>query len=119
MALKIGKKNEGRTVLISNIVNMQGDDYHIFMFDNNFDSFTSKKEIAEKLLDWYFPDEHEVNKHNVEDINSEFLGHLMKLPNIKGYFLFSHNSRIGYLGLSKIEWFSNKMKFDFELSFEN
>lgn len=97
--------NRYRKVLIENIVFIQGQDYWDY-----------KDEIMEKwdnpidfLLQWYYPNKHDTNWYNAKDINTPFLGNLIKISGYRGYFLFSKNDSIGYIGLSRVVEFSPKI----------
>ena len=92
----LNERNEYRHVLIDNIVFLQGDDYLQYEQDN-------PESDIDYLLQWYYPNEsREDNIYNVRDINTAFLGKLIKITGYKGYFLFSKNTSIGYMGLSRI-----------------
>ena len=89
------EKNEYRKVTIENIVFLQGDDY--LEYQN-----TEPDNDVNYLLQWYYPNEHSQDTYNARDINTPFLGKLIKIDGYKGYFLFSKNMSMGYIGLSRI-----------------
>lgn len=93
--------NAHRKVTIENIVFLQGDDYTQYEEESPADDI-------EYLLQWYYPNEHETADYMAVDINTPFLGRLIKINGLKGYFLFSKNTRIGYLGLSRVVSFESK-----------
>lgn len=97
--------NRYRMARIENIVFLQGQDYSDFE-DGVFGEWENKIDC---LLQWYYPSEHEANWYKVKDINTPFLGKLIKIDGYRGYFLFSHNSSIGYIGLSRLVEFSIKI----------
>jgi hypothetical protein len=100
---KLRESNEYRKVIIENIVFMQGDDYSQFESENDDISLTyDEKESVNRLLQWYYPTEHETSEYYARDINTEFLGDLIKIDGYKGYFLYSVNTSMGYVGLSRI-----------------
>ena len=92
------EKNEYRKVTIENIVFLQGDDY--LEYQN-----TEPDSDIDYLLQWYYPNEHSQDTYNARDINTPFLGKLIKIDGYKGYFLFSKNMSMGYIGLSRIVGF--------------
>lgn len=92
-------KNAHRKVTIENIVFLQGDGYSQYEQDRDVPNFLGD---IEYLLQWYYPDEHETGNYQASDINTAFLGKLIKIKGYMGYFLFSKNERIGYIGLSRI-----------------
>jgi hypothetical protein len=92
--------NEYKKVNIENIVFLQGDDFSQYQED-------SPSSDIEYLLQWYYPNEHSIDQYNARDINTPFLGRLIKIPGYKGYFLFSKNTRIGYIGLSRVVSFES------------
>lgn len=105
----LNESNEYRKVVIENIVFLQGDDYSQFEQDNpgiipGFDD----DECIDYLLQWFYPGEHETGEYYARDINTEFLGDLIKIKGHKGYFLYSYNTRIGYIGLSRIVEFAKE-----------
>lgn len=105
MAINLKSKNEHTKVKLINIVFLQGDDYPA-MEREIADSagWMREADIIDYLLQWYDnDDEHYMsNVYDTEDINTPFLGKLIKIKGYTGYFLFSHNARIGYAGLAKI-----------------
>jgi hypothetical protein len=102
--------NRYRSVLIEDIVFLQGQDYDKYIEDKeNAEANGFWFTPIEYLLQWYYPNEHMQTWHKAKDINTDFLGNLLKIPGYKGYFLFSHNPRLGYIGLSRIVEFSMKV----------
>lgn len=95
-----------KKVKIENIVFLQGDDYTQMENElNESDSpdscvWLSEEKVIEYLFQWYFPGEHGEDIYNAEDINTAFLGYERKIDN--DIFLFSHNTSLGYAGLSRI-----------------
>lgn len=89
--------NEYRKVTLISIVFLQGNDYSQYEQDNPDNDL-------DYLLQWYDgTDSHyEQDDYNVIDINTPFLGKLIKIDGYKGYFLFSKNTKIGYIGLARI-----------------
>lgn len=102
--------NRYRKVLIENIVFLQGDDYESYDdIKNANENLGYEWSDINYLLQWYYPDKHETIWYGVDGINTEFLGKLIKIPGYTGYFLFSKNTRIGYIGLSRVVEFSMKI----------
>lgn len=89
--------NRYRKVTLISIVFLQGDDYSQYEQDN-------PDSDLDYLLQWYDgTDSHyEQDDYSVRDINTTFLGKLIKIDGYKGYFLFSKDTRLGYMGLDKI-----------------
>ena len=93
---------------LENIVFCQGEDYEILCQDLDSDynplgsvaAWINEDKLIEYLLQWWYPGEHETSIYNAENINTEFLGYEIKIEN--DTFLLSHNTRIGYAGLSRI-----------------
>ena len=93
---------------LENIVFCQGEDYTILCQDLDPDcdiedvyaaDFT-ESHLIEYLLQWWYPGEHSTSIYNSENINTEFLGYEINID--EGDFLLSHNTRIGYAGISRI-----------------
>lgn len=105
--------NRYRKVLIEDIVFLQGYDYREFEDAREMFEMIFEDEIfdeIEYLMQWYYPNENHMQSwHSVKDLNSSFLGNLIKIPGYTGYFLFTKNSRIGYIGLSRVVEFSMKI----------
>ena len=94
------KSNEYRKVTIENIVFLQGGDYLQYERDRDVPNYLGD---IEYLLQWYYPDEyHEQDDHYAMDLNTPFLGHFIKIDGYKGYFLFSKNTHLGYIGLARL-----------------
>lgn len=97
-----------KKVEIENIVFFQGDDYTELCksLDSDYDPngfvavWINESDLIEYILQWYYPNEHERNIYNAEYINTEFLGYERTVDN--DTFLLSHNTRMGYAGLSRI-----------------
>jgi hypothetical protein len=97
-------------VHLENIVFCQGDDYNTLCqdLDPDYDPLDvyaadfTENQLIEYLLQWWYPGEHSINIYNAEDINTEFLGYEVNIDNCDDIFLLSHNSTIGYAGLSRI-----------------
>jgi hypothetical protein len=87
--------NEYRKVVLESIVFLQGDDYLQYESDN-------PDSDVDYLLQWYDAGCHETGEYYARDINTAFLGRLIKIRGYKGYFLFSKNASLGYMGLSRI-----------------
>lgn len=101
--LNLKDSNEYRKVIIENIVFLQGDDFLQYERDNPAGDL-------EYLLQWYYPGEHMTGEYYARDINTPFLGRLIKIDGYKGYWLFSKNTSIGYMGLSRIVEFKRNTK---------
>ena len=101
--IKLKEVNQYRKVKIINIVSLQGDDYNTMLNDLN-ESWLTRGDIIDYMLQWYYNDDdhYQHNVFNAQDINTPFLGRLIKIDGYKGFFFYSHDSRIGYAGLSKI-----------------
>lgn len=95
MAIQVKDSNEYKKVVIENIVFLQNSDYTQYLDD-------APDSDIDYLLNWYDSGKHETNIHDARDINTLFLGKLIKIEGYTGYFLFSKDSRIGYIGLSRI-----------------
>lgn len=93
--MEVKQSNEYKKVILENIVFLQGDDYSQYEEESPADDI-------DYLMQWYFPDEHMTSKYYARDINTPFLGRLIKISGYKGYFLFTKNTHIGYIGLSRI-----------------
>jgi hypothetical protein len=95
--MNLSERNEYRKVTIASIVFLQGDDYIQYEKDNPADDL-------EYLLQWYQDSDshYEQDDYSAGDINTPFLGKLIKIDGYKGYFLFSKNTRIGYMGLARL-----------------
>lgn len=91
--------NEYKKVIIENIVFLQGDDFTQYEQDSNVPNYMGD---VLYLLQWYYPNEHSTDEYYARDINTPFLGRLIKITGFKGYFLFTKNTSIGYIGLSRI-----------------
>lgn len=89
--------NEYKKVSLISIVFLQGDDYSQYEQDN-------PDSDIDYLLQWYDgQDSHyEQDDYYARDINTPFLGKLIKINGYKGYYLFSKDTRLGYMGLAKI-----------------
>ena len=95
-------------VKIESIISCQGEDYTQLCqeLDPDYDPMGSiaaginEDSLIEYLLQWYYPGEHDTNIYDANGINTEFLGHEKKID--QDTFLLSHNSSIGYAGLSRI-----------------
>ena len=102
--------NPGMKIDILDLGFHTGDDYTILekALDPDYDpegynsACYSEKALLEYLLEWYIdPDNHYMSSaYDVSGINTEFLGYIRIIDNM--LFLLSHNTRIGYVGLSKI-----------------
>lgn len=104
--------NRYRKVLIENIVFLRGDDFLEFLDEKErFEAIFEDEFFNEinYLLQWYHPGEHSQDWYNAKNINTELLGRLKKIEEYSGYFLFSKNTSIGYIGLSRIVEFSPKI----------
>ena len=99
--------NRYRSTLIENIVFLQGDDFRQYEEEEEFEGFGFSD--IQYLLNWYYPGEHETNWYKAKEINTPFLGNLIKIDGYKGYFLFAKNTHIGYIGLSRVIEFSMKI----------
>lgn len=99
--------NRYRKVLIENIVFLQGDDWYKYQDEEEFEGFGFSD--VQYLLNWYYPGEHAQDWYNAKEINTPFLGKLIKIKGYKGYFLFTKNESIGYIGLSRVVEFSMKI----------
>ena len=88
-------KNLYRKVILSDVVFLQGDDFTQYESDSPADDI-------EYLLQWYNGEEYATGEYYARDINTPFLGKIIKIQGCKGYWLFSKNTRIGYIGLSRI-----------------
>lgn len=86
-------------VELESIVFLQGDDYST-MLDALGDDEPSESEVVEYLLQWWYPGEHMSHEYDASGIDTEFLGYRRQIDG--DTFLFSHNPRIGYAGLSRI-----------------
>lgn len=93
--MQLKDSNEYRKVIIEDIVFLQEDGYFQYEQDNPADDI-------EYLLQWYFLGEHMTGEYYARDINTPFLGRLIKIKGFKGFFLFSKNTSLGYIGLSRI-----------------
>ena len=93
--LNLKPSNEYKKVIIENIVFLRGDDFLIYKQDD-------PKNDIEYLLQWYYPGEHSTDSYYARDINTAFLGRLIKINGYAGYFLFSKNISLGYMGLARI-----------------
>ena len=101
--MNINEQNEYKKVILENIVFMQGDEFSQFEQEHNDISLNfDEQEAVNILLDWWYPGNHETGEYYARDINTPFLGDLIKVEGIKGYFLYSVDTRIGYIGLSRI-----------------
>lgn len=98
--MNVKQFNEYKKVSLINIVFLQGDDFLQYEQDN-------PDSDIEYLLQWYDgTDSHyEQNDYYARDINTPFLGKLIKIDGYKGYYIFSKNTRLGYMGLGKITGF--------------
>lgn len=98
--------NRYRKVRIEEIVFLQGQDYSDYV-DGVMGEWEDEIQF---LLQWYYPNEnHMQNWYSVKGLNTDFLGNLIKIPGYTGYFLFTKNTRIGYIGLSRVVEFSMKI----------
>lgn len=97
----IKESHEYVKVIIETVVFLQGDDFAQYETDNPADDL-------DYLLQWYYPNEHMTNEYYARDINTPFLGKLMKIDGYPGYWLFTKNTRIGYIGLSRIVEFRHE-----------
>lgn len=95
--MNLSNKNEYRKVTIANIVFLQGDDYLQYEQDDPGDDLGY-------LLQWYQDSDshYEQDDYYAQDINTPFLGKLIKIDGYKGYFLFSKDTRLGYMGLARL-----------------
>lgn len=91
----IKESNEHVKVIIENVVFLQGDDFAQYEQDE-------PPNDLDYLLQWYYPNEHMTEEHYARDINTPFLGKLIKIDGYPGFWLFSKDIRIGYIGLSRI-----------------
>jgi hypothetical protein len=91
----LNRRNEHRKVVVENVVFLQGDDYSEYQN-------TEPDSDIEYLLQWYYLDEHGQDSYMARDINTPFLGKLIKINGYKGYWLFSKNMSMGYIGLSRM-----------------
>jgi hypothetical protein len=100
-------------VLVENIVFLEGEDYTQMCLDIDKDytvegciaAWMTNNQIIEYLFQWYFPGEHSIDKYNAEYINTGFLGYKRIIDD--NTFLYSHNTRMGYAGLSRIVGYEN------------
>lgn len=103
--MNLSDKNQYRKIKIANIVFLQGDDYLQYEQDkSNAEENGFWFTDIDYLLQWLNDDFefYEQNTYRAEDINTTFLGKLTKIKGYKGFWLFSKNTRMGYIGLSKI-----------------
>lgn len=88
--------NEYKKVIVESIVFLQGDDYTQYELEN-------PESDIDYLLQWYYPNEsRQQDEFYARDINTPFLGRLIKIPGYSGYFLFSKSYNMGYIGLARI-----------------
>lgn len=98
--MNVKQSNEYRKVSLINIVFLQGDDYLQYEQDNPDSNI-------DYLLQWYDGTDSHYGQYDyyAKDINTPFLGKLIKIDGYKGYYLFSKDTRLGYIGLGKIVGF--------------
>ena len=99
----IKESNEYKKVTLANIVFLQDDDYNQYEQDK-IRADDNKWDDLEYLLQWYDGDDnhYEQDDSYANYINTPFLGKLIKINGYKGFFLFSKNTSIGYIGLSRL-----------------
>ena len=110
MSINLKKANHYKKVEIASVVYMQGDDFYQLMtelnpeynLDHNDDS--SDEDKINYMLEWYQDEDlkYMSNWYAAENLNTPFLGKIIKINGYKGYFLYSINRRLDYIGLSKI-----------------
>lgn len=95
--MELNEKNTYRKVIISDVVFLQGDDFEQYEKD-------SPESDLDYLLQWYNGDDENniTGQYYARDINTAFLGKLIKIQGYKGYWLFSKNSKAGHMGLLRI-----------------
>ena len=102
------KDNKIMKVKIESIISCQGEDYNQLCqeLDPDYDpmgsiaAWINEDSLIEYFLQWYYPGEHDTNIYDANGINTEFLGYEKNID--QDIFLLSHNSSIGYAGLSRI-----------------
>jgi hypothetical protein len=93
--MNLSEKHPYKKVIVSQIVFLQGDDFSQYEEE-------SPESDLNYLLQWYNGDNDATGEFYSRDINTPFLGKLIKIRGYKGYWLFSKNSSIGYIGLARI-----------------
>ena len=73
-----------------------------YNLDHNDDSSDDDK--INYMLEWYqdSDDKYLSSWYDAVNLNTPFLGEIIKIKGYKGYFLYSINRRLDYIGLSKI-----------------
>jgi len=97
-----------RKVKVEHIVFLDGADYDQLCqdLDPEYDpegaiaAWLDEDKVIEYLFQWYYPGEHSIDEFNADDINTEFLGYEREVDGEN--YLFSHNTRFGYAGISRI-----------------
>jgi len=87
--------NEYRKVIVSQVVFLQGDDF------NQYEEESPESDLN-YLLQWYNGDDEVTGEFYARGINTAFLGKLIKIDGYTGYWLFSKNTSLGYIGLARI-----------------
>ena len=108
-------KNEHRKIEIANIVALQGDDYNEmceyldadYNGNSTIAAWLIDSDIVNYLLQWYQDsDSRYMSSHydayHLTVNRSAFLGKMIKVKGYKGYFLYNHDSRLGYASLSRL-----------------
>jgi hypothetical protein len=105
-------KNQYRKVSITNIVALQGYDYNEMCkeLDSDYDesgsiaAWLNDKDVIDYLLQWYQDSDncYQVSNYDAYHLNSNFLGKVVKVNGYKGYFLYNHNSKMGYASLGRL-----------------
>lgn len=91
------RNNLYRKVILSDVVFLQGDDF------NQYESESPDSDL-DYLLQWYNEDDEKnaTGEFYARDINTPFLGKLIKIDGYTGFWLFSKNTSIGFIGLSRV-----------------
>ena len=106
--MELSDKNRYTKVVIEDIVFLTGDDYDSFQVEKeNYEELYGDFDEIKYLLQWYYSSEGMENKYNVSGLNTPFLGKLIKIEGYKGYFLYSKNSSLEYIGLSRVVRFEH------------
>lgn len=110
MSINLKNKNTYKRIEIADIIFLQGEDFNHAMQELNptynldYNDYSTELEKIEYMLQWHQDGDlkYMSNWYNAEHLNSPFLGYIRKIKGYTGYFLYTLNNRLDYMGLSKI-----------------
>ena len=111
MSINLKESNWYKQVEIASIVFLQSADFNLAMeylngseWNLTYNDDSSDNDKINYMLEWYqdSDDKYLSSWYAAENLNTPFLGEIIKIKGCKGFFLYSINRRLDYIGLSRI-----------------